>query len=140
MSENENTAADWTNLIGPATKDLLYPSETDARVVPFVWTADGGQKEITAAAVARLAGHPSEAAVEEIPAELFFGKVTKKQSWHTEVGRERARRFTELEALLKEHLHGLRVFRIGSTAIDVYVVGVDTQDRLAGVSTKVVET
>lgn len=123
-----------------ATNGLLYPSETDAPVVPFVWTADGGQKELSAAAVVQLAGHPREAVVEEIPAERFFGKVTKKQSWHTEVGRERARRFTELEALLKEHLRGLRVFRIGSIAIDVYVVGVDTLDRLAGVCTKVVET
>lgn len=140
MSEYEISAADWTSLISPATKGLLYPSETDAPVVPFVWPAEGGQKELTAAAVAQLAGLPPEAVVEEIPAELFFGKVTKKQSWHTEVGRERARRFTELETLLKKHLRGIRVFRIGSIAIDVYVVGVDTQDRLAGVSTKVVET
>lgn len=140
MNDNENIGTDWTSLIGTAVQGLLYPSETDAPVVPFVWTADGGQKELTAAAVARLSGHPPEAAVEEISAELFFGKVTKKQSWHTEVGRERARRFAELEALLREHLRGIRVFRIGTIAIDVYVVGVDTQDRLAGVSTKVVET
>jgi hypothetical protein len=136
----EGTVTDWTASLGPATEGLLYPSETDAPVVPFVWEAPGGQTQLSTVAVARLSGHPVDSQVEEIRFSQFFDRVTRVRDWDNEVGRERVRRFTELEGILEHNLRGIRVFRIGTIAIDVYVVGVDTQDRLAGVSTKVVET
>lgn len=133
-------AQDWTERLKPATDGLLFPSETDAPVVPFVWETPEGHLELTADAVQRLSGHHADATVEEIPFDDLFGKVTQPRDWHNAAGKERTRRFTALRDLLSENLRGIRVFRIGSIAIDVVVVGVDPKDRLAGVSTKVVET
>lgn len=131
---------DWTEQLKSATVGLLFPSETDAPVVPFVWETPEGHLELTADAVVRLSGHSADSAVEEIGFDDLFGKVTQPRDWHNETGKERTRRFTALRELLSENLRGIRVFRIGTISIDVVVVGVDTKDRLAGVSTKVVET
>jgi hypothetical protein len=130
--------SDWTEQLPPATEGLLYPSETDAPVVPVIWPAE--QTELTAAAVARLAGHTADLVIEESTLQWFFGRVTPVREWYDEYGRERSRRFAALESLLRENLRGIRVIRFGTIAIEVYVVGVDASDRIAGISTQVVET
>lgn len=140
MTEDHNATEDWTERLKPATTGLLFPSETDAPVVPFVWETPEGHLELTADAVVKLSGHPEGTPIEEIGFDHLFGKVTQPREWHKEAGKVRTRRFIELRDLLRENLRGIRVFRIGTIAIDVYVVGVDPKDRLAGISTKVVET
>jgi hypothetical protein len=140
MTEINRVSQDWTEQLAPATAGLLFPSETDAPVIPFVWETPEGHLELTAGAVVGLSGHPADTAVEEIAFDDLFGKVTQPRDWHNEVGRKRAEGFTALRDLLRENLRGIRVFRLGTISIDVIVVGVDPKDRLAGVSTKVVET
>ena len=48
-------------------------------------------------------------------------------------------RFQELVKAIKSHLKDVKVFRIGETHIDVYIVG-QTEGGYAGLKTRVVET
>jgi hypothetical protein len=41
---------------------------------------------------------------------------------------------------LKENLRDLKVYRIGRIEIDIYVIGIDSQNNLMGIKTKAVET
>jgi hypothetical protein len=140
MTDDHDIKQDWTEQLKPTTAGLLFPSETDAPVVPFVWETPEGHLEFTAESVVKLSGHPADTPVEEIGFDDLFAKVTQPRDWHNEVGRKRTEGFTALRDLLRENLRGIRVFRLGTISIDVIVVGVDPKDRLAGVTTKVVET
>jgi Nuclease A inhibitor-like protein len=107
-----------------ATTGLLYPSEYDAPLEPFVWEpADN-----TLAEVRQLSGHPPEERCEAILADAFFGELAEVEG------------FAALYETLKETLTDLKVYRCGAANITLYVVGRDQHGRLAGFKTRAVET
>ena len=111
-----------------AAKGLLFPSETDAPIVAFVWP--GGD------------GPPDEAAVRA------NGKVEEdapvKQVTLADLARsipeESRGAFLPLFGVLGHHLSGTAVFKVGEVEIDVFVVGRTADGQYAGVKTQVVET
>lgn len=119
------------------TKDLIYISETDAEIVPFTFAK---AEAVTAAEVIAHAGLKTDAPVEETDADAFFSRLTTIKDWFGPREKEAAGRFFALKAELKKELRDVRVFKIGKVQIDIYVVGIDRQGRLAGVKTKAVET
>jgi Nuclease A inhibitor-like protein len=107
-----------------ATAGLLYPSEYDAPLEPFVWEpADN-----TLAEVRRLSGHPPEERCQTLSADAFFGELAEVEG------------FPALYETLKEFLTDLKVYRCGAANHTVCVVGRDAQGRLAGFKTRAVET
>jgi len=70
----------------------------------------------------------------------FFAIATAEEDWHEEEKRETVKRFQNLVSVLKQNLSLLQVYRVGSTDIDAYIVGVTPGGGLAGLSTKLVET
>jgi histidine triad (HIT) family protein len=107
-----------------ATQGLLYPSEYDAPLEPFVWEyADN-----TPAEVRRLSGQPAQDRCQTISADDFFDDLAEVEG------------FAALYATLKATLTDLRVYRCGEANITVYVVGRDAHGRLAGFKTLAVET
>jgi Nuclease A inhibitor-like protein len=107
-----------------ATAGLLYPSEYDKPLEPFVWEpADNTPTEVR-----RLSGQPPHDRCQAISADTFFGDLAEVEG------------FPALYATLQATLTDLRVYRCGAANLTVYVVGRDTRGRLAGFKTRAVET
>lgn len=119
------------------TKDLIYISETDAEIVPFVL---GKAEMATARVLLEQLGRPSNTPVESVDPEAFFARLTGIKDWYGPRELQRAKRFAELKRFLEAELSELKVFKIGNIQIDIYIVGADKEGRLAGVRTKAVET
>ena len=126
-----------TKTIDKLTKDLIYISETDEPIIPF--TLDRADA-VTAVEVLRQIGHSDGEPVETIDAEGFFARLTTFREWFGPRENETAERFKALKNELEKELGGLKVFKVGKTRIDIYVVGLDKKGRLAGVKTKAIET
>lgn len=90
--------------------------------------------------ILKQTGHEPDALVETVSADAFFERLIAINEWFGDSEKERAARFARLKAELAASLSDLTVFRIGRIRIDIYVVGIDAEGRLAGIATKSVET
>lgn len=121
-----------------AVKGLQYPSETDAPFQPFLWPKPG--TSITKPLVLARANKPKNAPVEKMSVAEFFEPLTKPRDWHRASEKADLKKFLNLQKVLEENLTETAVFRIGTTQIDIYVVGKTPTGDWAGVSTQAVET
>ena len=136
QNENKDPAALF-HRIQQACEGLIYISETDAPVIAF---AGQPVDVVTADFILQQAGLPADSPVEERDFAESFGRLTAMKEWFGEVETARAKKFLELQKLLEENLSELKVFRVGSRRLDIFAVGIDKDGRLAGVTTKAVET
>jgi hypothetical protein len=123
--------------IAAACEGLIYVSETDAKVLPYAATLKGAKAPEV---LIEHAGRKADEHVEEISSDELFDRLTAIKDWFGERETERAKKFLELRELLEEDLGGLKVFRLGRIQIDIFVVGLDKNEMLMGVTTKAVET
>jgi hypothetical protein len=107
-----------------ATKDLLYPSETDAPFEVFVW----GAAENSAASVRRLAKRKPAERCRALDLETFFMDLVEEEA------------FAQLNAKLQELLTDIHVYRFGGSDATYFIVGADADGRLIGLTTSAVET
>jgi hypothetical protein len=115
--------------LAKASQGLLFPSETDAPLEPFLW-ANAGDK-LTKDKVRRLAGAPRAAAVEETTLDELLATVPE----------EERPQFDKLAAAVKAQLSGVEVYKVGNDpAKHVYIVGKTSDGQWAGLKTTVVET
>ncbi len=136
QNENENTR-ELFHQIEHACEGLIYISETDAPVLTF---AGQPTDAVNADVILQYSGMTAEEPVEEREFAEFFDRLTTIRDWYGEAEKARAQKFLELRKLLKENLSELKVFRIGRIRLDIFVVGINTDGCLVGVSTKAVET
>ncbi len=120
-----------------ASAGLLFPSESDAPLQVFVWRAAA---PFSPAALLGHIGCDQTTPIRTTDVDRFFRPVTQAHPWDGPAEQERLRRFTTLVELLKTELRDLTVYKIGTVAIDVYVVGRDENGTYLGVTTHVVET
>src|SRR4051794_25817530 len=112
-----------------ASKGLVYTSETDAPLEPFVWESSGDK--LTAKQLLKLAGVEEGTAVEETTLDEFLRTVPP----------EDRPKFDKLAKALQEQLSGIKVYRVGDEPEkEVYIVGKTKDGRWAGLKTTVVET
>lgn len=124
-------------MLAAACEGLIYISEMDAPVIPFY----GSKAEtVTGETILRQAGLPADSPVTELSLDAFFGRLTEIREWYGETEKQRAKKFSELQTLLGENLSDPKVFRVGRVQVDIFAVGLDSDGRLAGVTTKAVET
>ena len=119
-----------------ATRGLLFMSESDYPFEAFEWTT----AEPTSEFLRKLAGKDSSEEVETQGAREFFRAAASEPEWKGEAELATARRFQTLLRLLETTLSDLRVYRVGSIDINVYVAGRAPSGNWLGVSTRVVET
>ena len=137
LTEKFLSANKMINALEKLTKDLIFISETDSLVLPVELSR---ATEVSAEELARLAHIDRSMNIEEIPLERFFARLTKKEEWHGSREIERAKRFVKLEKHLHESLRDIKVFKVGRVQREIFVVGLDADDRLSGIRTKSVET
>lgn len=116
---------------------LYYISETDAEISLF---AGREAKAVTKEEILSQTKSQSDATVEEKSFDELFARLTEIQDWFGDEEKQTARKFADLRDLLKNNLRELKVFKIGKIELDVYVVGLDEENKLTGIKTKAVET
>ena len=126
-----------------ASAGLLFPSETDASLEPFVVSptaanrsdcADASPAELMPAGIV-----PADAVQLMQSLEEFFAPATIEAEWMNADERATARRFQTLVATLRDTLTDIQLFRTRGAAAEVFIVGRSVQGW-AGVKTRVVET
>jgi hypothetical protein len=121
------------------TKGLTFMSESDYPVEPFLQDGDGQAAPSAQDFVASKKSDPN-ANTRELDFSDFFNGATQQQDGQSGEARTQAARFQSLVRLLRDNLNDIHVYRVGDVEADVYVVGKTKSGRLAGVTTKVVET
>src|SRR5262245_59928232 len=111
--------------IAECSQGLTYISETDSAIEPF---AAGKRDTVDAKFLFEEYSHEIE--VEELSFDEFFARLTKQRDWFGPEQKEKAKRFAELESLLREILLDLKGFKVGRIQIDIFVVGVDAVNEL----------
>jgi hypothetical protein len=134
---NEKIFPSFAEALNDACDGLIYISETDSPVVPFL---AGKVEMLSAATMRQIAGKDIKEPVEELDLASFFEKLTRQREWFTKADLDRSKRFLELQALLEENLRDAKVFRLGRIRITIYAVGLGPDDHVAGVKTLAVET
>src|SRR5215210_9289213 len=118
------------------TRDLTFMSESDYPFEAFNW----GPAEPTHEFLRGLTGEASDVPVETKTAADFFRVAASEADWKNAEQLAAARKFQSLLRLLEQNLKDLKVFRVGSINIPVYVAGRGASGDWLGVSTRVVET
>lgn len=119
-----------------ATRGLMMMSESDYPFEVFKWGAEEPSEEF----LRGLTGEAADAPVETRTAADFFRVAASEAEWKNAEQLADARKFKSLLGLLEANLKDLRVYRVGSINIPVYVTGRNAAGEWVGVSTRVVET
>ena len=115
--------------LGQASKGLLWPSETDAPLEPFLWKGAGDK--LSPERVRELAGAEEGAPVEVLSLEDLLETIPS----------EDLPKFQKLAETIRQHLSDVRAYKVGDAAErDVTIVGKTQNGKLAGLETSVVET
>lgn len=118
-----------------ASQGLLMPSESEYPFEIFTWK----NVELTAEKILELTNYPPETLIEEVELDYFFRNVATEKDWHDKIQKENVAKFQNLVQVIKDNLAEIRVYRIGTIEVNVYIVG-KTNDGVAGLATKVIET
>ncbi|MDT5293517.1 MAG: hypothetical protein QOJ76_397 [Acidobacteriota bacterium] len=118
-----------------ATRGLTFMSESDFPFEVFKWDA-----EPTPDFLRRLTADDASAPVETRTAAEFFRAAASEPEWKAGDELAVARRYQALLRLLEENLTDLKVFRVGTINMPVYVAGRRPSGAWLGLSTRVVET
>jgi hypothetical protein len=119
------------------SEGLYYISETDAEMTPFVGAHTDA---VTKENLLLQTGNKPDAPVEERDFADFFARLTRIQDWFGDEEKQTAAKFARLKELLERNLKDVKVFKVGRIEVDIYIVGLDDEGKLAGIKTKAVET
>jgi hypothetical protein len=97
-------------------------SESD---YPFEVIRWDGKVSITPEYLRNISGKPEGSPIEEIDVDSFFNV---------------SGRFRNLASLLKDNLSNIKVYKVGTINIPVYIVGRSAEGNWLGLSTRVVQT
>ena len=135
----DTPTAQLISTLQSATQDLLWMSEIDAAFTVVHW-----QKQVSAdlseAEVLQLTDHSPTTPVSVVELEIFFSAATQEQAWFGEEEKAIAQQYRALVILLQQSLMNLKVYRIGETTLDLYILGQTKTDGLVGLMTQAVET
>jgi len=132
---------DTLSTLQAAAQGLLFMSESDEPMTPFVWD-DAKTKGATDAidALIAITGADKNAVKTRTVAD-FFHPMTRVEDWMGDDEKATAAQWVAFVDTLGKTITGAQAFRIeGDPTIDAYVVGKDVAGRWAGVSTRLVET
>src|SRR5947207_943653 len=120
MNEKDKGKDPTLDALKKASKGLLWPSESEASLEPFVWK-DGGA--LTHERLLELAGAEEGKAVEETDLNTLLRAIPPEDK----------AKFDKLAKVLQEQLAGIKVYKVGDEAErEVYLVGKTKAGQWAG--------
>ncbi|MBE9005119.1 nuclease A inhibitor family protein [Fortiea sp. LEGE XX443] len=122
-----------------ASNSLLMMSESEYPFEVVLWPGQA-QETLTNQKLLQLTDHPPETSIETVELDYLFRNCAEEKEWHDEIQKQDVQKFQSLVNTLKDNLTDIKVYRLGTINIDVYIIGKTTSGDLAGISTKVVET
>ncbi|MEA5621184.1 nuclease A inhibitor family protein [Cronbergia sp. UHCC 0137] len=125
------------DILKQATDGLMMMSESEYPFKVIFWEE---KEPLTTQKILQLTNHPQESPIEEVELEYFFRNCAFEKEWHDEIQKEEVKKFQFLLASLNDNLKEIKVYRVGTISIDVYIIGKTVNGDLAGVSTTVIET
>jgi hypothetical protein len=135
--KKNNTGINLRSRLKAACEGLNYMSETDSDLTPVFGKKAAGS---TTQEVLSAIGVAGKDKIETGDADNFFSRLASHKEWFTEEQKENADRFGALKNLLDGALDDLKVYRIGKIRIQIYVLGVDKNKKVAGVKMNAIET
>jgi hypothetical protein len=132
------TMTNTTDILKQATDSLLMTSESEYPFEVILWSGQGKEPPSTQK-ILQLTNHPQDSPIEEVELEYFFRNCAFDKEWHNEIQKVEVNKFKTLLQTLKDNLNEIKVYRVGTISIDVYIIGKLSED-LAGISTKVIES
>lgn len=117
-----------------AAGGLLMMSESDHPFTYFNAEADHIDENL----VLSLAGKPAGTFIEKITIDHLLRNMANPLSGS--VDRETAQKFINLSDTLKQELTELVVYRIGEIRIEVLIIGLTADGKVAGMRTVLIET
>ncbi len=124
-------------LITNAVDGLIFSSESDYPLKPFVWTDPA---PLSPQGLCKLAGLPDDTPITQVDVDAFFAPMLRLHPGASPEAQARAARYKQLLALLHQHLGAMTVYKLGRVEMPVFIVGRLANGSLAGLRTTVVET
>jgi hypothetical protein len=121
------------------SENLLFMSESDYPFTVVLWNWQE-QDALTPEKLLQQTGRCLNTPVEVVDLDCFFRNATTPQDWYGLEEQETLKKYQALVETLKQNLSDIKVYRLGTIDIDVYIVGKTPSGDYAGLSTKVVET
>ena len=126
--------SDTKDKLESAASGLLMMSEAD---YPFDYFTTEGIV-IDSALALKLADKPAGTFVEEITLDYLLRNLTDES--RGSVTPESAQQFKIFATTVKQELSGIKVLRVGSVQVDVFILGFAADGTIAGMRTKLIET
>lgn len=130
---------DWVQQMTAAVAGLSWMSETDAPFDVRLWTGMT-QDCLTQQDVLHQVQLPPDTPVEAIALETFLAPVTELHAWYTPDDIKMTEQFQALQTLLVQALTQIRVYRCGTTEVEIYIVGQTKDLNWLVLHTSAVET
>ncbi|PDV99769.1 nuclease A inhibitor family protein [Candidatus Chloroploca asiatica] len=121
--------------LAQAAEGLLYPSEIDAPLDPFVPPAYSG---LTPSQVCHTLA--DGAPMRMLDADAFLAAPARAEPWMSPEQRAQAARFATLREVFRQRLANPVACRIGGYQADVFLLGISSTGQIVGLHTVVVET
>jgi hypothetical protein len=134
MVETQKTSAGVA--IERACRQLVYVSEIDSEIEPF----RGPKVSGTDPEEFRQAADIDGAEIEQGDLPEFTERLTQTRDWHSIRDAQNAKGFEKLFRVLKKELTNIRLYRVGQTNVQIYIVGTDKKGRMRGIRMSAVET
>ncbi|CAN5760049.1 hypothetical protein BH23GEM3_BH23GEM3_00380 [soil metagenome] len=134
-----SNASELLQELGAAVRGLVYSSESDRPFDVFLLAGAAAAGPLTPQGFAEIIGADSDEVGEET-LDRFLSRHIEMVDPLDAAAWERLPRYDALKRLLRERLHDVRVFRIGSVQVRCFAVGRDAAGNLAGIETVAIET
>jgi hypothetical protein len=123
--------------IAKAADGLLFSSEADYPLEPFVWTDPA---PFSPDLLYKLTTLPPSTSVRKEDIDHFFAPMLNPASGNTPQARKRRTRFGQLVRLLRQSFSDLAVYKLGSIEMPTFIVGRLADGTIGGFRTTVVKT
>jgi len=122
-----------------AAAGLLYTSESD---YPFTYFFHAGPtpSPLTVPGFRAMLAIPTATPIEVVSLDAFFARHIERVDPNDSVAVALVPRYIRLRETIRAALPDAVVFRVGTIAIDCYVVGTDRDHNLVGLTTIAIET
>ncbi len=127
----------FTDHLAELTNRLLWLSESEFPFQIITWDTD----RVTIEQLLKLTYHPPHTPVHTLGIDEFFAPALEGLGSYSYIlDQALIGRYQSLYNYLTYFLHNIKVYRVGTDPIYIYIMGLTRDENLAGIGTQVIET